>query len=1086
MKKFLLMCFSFGFAISVWAQDRVVTGKLTSKEDGSSLPGVNVVLKGSTTGTVSDADGNYKLTVPASGGVISFSFIGLETVEVEIGDRSVIDVSLGSDVTQLSEVVVTSSLGLVKQAKELGYAASTITAKELTQAKAVDVAQSLNGKISGVNITTTNSGVFQNSKINIRGIRSLTGNNNPMLVVDGAQVPLNTLSQISPEDIADMTVLKSSASAALYGPDAVNGVLVVTTKRGKPNQAPTVSVSSSIQATRVAYFPSLQHSFGQGAGEVIDQYGNYGYVPYENQLYGPRYDGSIQQIGVGINAPNIGDPNNLDPNIYQSGPYNNAHKNDKVNFWNTGSTFQNSVSLTGSDYFLSIQDANVKGLMPDDKNRRTTIRFNGDKKINKFSVNYGIGYTLQKSDVVNENALQNLFAGAYSGSIMFSVLQTADNIPLTSYRNDPKWGSYSNWYNEFALPPYWIINNLRSKTQSNNLIANATLGYELAPWLKATARFNVNINDSRTDNTQNPLNVDDWTTSGPYARNSVQFFNAKGSVFNDMFHSSLFNIDYFLNGKRSIASSLTVNYLVGGNYREINEKDVALQGNNLVVPSLFNVAVRSGDATVPGYGNGSLIPYSTQGNYNYLLLTRRASAYGTVGFGFKDWAFAEFTGRNDWDSRLQASNRSFFYPSVNLSLVLSDAISSLKGNTLSFLKVRGAYSKSANVNINPYSLQATYSQPAGFPFGSNVGFTAGATIPSPNLKPETIISQEIGIETGFFNGKLDFEATYFSQKCEDQVLTTSLPQSTGYTFGLANAAAFNNQGVEMDLGIAPIQIGKGRISLKVNATYNTSKVTSTGPGGTPVITGGSNNFIQRARNSPVANNIAVVGGPAFQFQLGDYVRDPATGKVVVDQTTGNPSLSTDLVVMGRTLPLWVFGFTPKYEIGGLSISATFDYKTGHQFFSGLGSDMDFSGISARSASYGRQRFVFPNSVYKGSDGQFHENTNIQVQDGNYGFWTGATTNTAIATNYFASATAFRLREVNITYNLPQRWLSSAKFIKKVSVSLIGRNLLLLVPKSNQWGDPEFSYSTSANTYGLASTFQTPASRLFGGNLNITF
>jgi TonB-linked SusC/RagA family outer membrane protein len=1075
-RKFSLMCFLFGFVFSVWAQDRVVTGRVTSKEDGSPLPGVNVVLKGTTNGTITNNEGKYSVSIPTGGGVLSFSFIGMEAQEFEIGARSVIDVSLNPDVTQLSEVVVTGALGLVKQAKELGYAASTVTAKELTQAKAIDVGQSLNGKVSGLNITTANSGVFQNYKINIRGIRSLTGNNQPMLIVDGAQVPLATLSQISPEDIEHTDFLKSSASAALYGPDAVNGVIVITTKRGRSNQAPVVNFSTTAQVTRVAYFPKLQHAFGQGAGEVVDQYGNYGYVSYENQLYGPRYDGTTKQIGV-----------TLPDGSYQEGPYSSLHKNDKVNFWNSGSTIQYAASITGSDYFLSIQDADIKGLMPQDKNHRTTVRINGDKKIGKFSAAYGLGYTMQKADVVNENGLQTLFSGAYSGSIMFSVMQTADNIPLLSFQDqNSKWAKYSNWYNEFALPPYWIINNLRSHQNTGNLIANATLGYEITPWLKATARMNVNIFDSRAENVQNPLTVDDWTTSGPLARNSVQFFNAKGSVFEDNAHTSLWNVDYFLNGKKN-AGSFNVSYLVGGNYRETNERDVAVQGNNLVVPYLNNVSVRSGPAILPTYQNpnGPLIPYSSQGNYNYVLLARRSSAYGTMSVGYKDWAFAELTGRNDWDSRLVASNRSFFYPGANISVVLSDAISALKTSTFSFLKVRGAVSKSANVNLSPYQLAATYSQPAGFPFGNTVGFTANNTIPAVNLKPETITSKEVGLEVGFLNGKFDIEATYFDQQCNDQILTTSLPWSSGYSAGIANAASFNNRGFEFDFGVAPYQVGKGRISFKMNATYNNSKISST-PGGAPVVIGGTGNFIQVSRNSPTANNIAQQGGPAFQFQLSDYDRDPATGKVIIDPITGNPSLSTNLTITGRTLPVWIMGFTPKYEIGGLAVSMTWDYKTGHQFYSGLGSDMDFAGISARSASYGRQRFVFPNSVYKGSDGQYHENTNIQVQDGNYGFWTGSGTNTGIATNYFASATAIRLREVNITYNLPTKWLSPVKFIKKASISLVGRNLILLVPKSNQWGDPEFNYSTANNSFGLGSAFQTPASRLYGGNLSLTF
>jgi TonB-linked SusC/RagA family outer membrane protein len=1085
MRKFLLMCFSFGFALSVWAQDRVVTGKVTSKEESNPIPGVNIVVKGTTFGTVADSEGKYSLTVPSSGGTLVFTFIGLRTAEIEIADRTVVDVQMTQEITQLSEVVVTGALGLVKQAKELGYAASTITAKDLTQGKAIDVGQALNGKISGLNVTTANSGVFQNYKINIRGIRSLTGNNQPMLIVDGAQVPLATLSQISPEDIDHTDFLKSSASAALYGPDAVNGVIVITTKRGKSNKAPVVNFSTTAQVTRVAYFPKLQHSFGQGAGEVVDQYGNYGFVSYENQLYGPRYDGTLQQIGVGINGATFDPANPTANQDVQYGPFSPIHKNDKINFWNTGSTVQYAASITGADYFLSIQDADIKGLMPQDKNHRTTVRANGDKKIGKLSIGYGIGYTMQKADVVNENGLQNLYSGAYSGSIMFAVMQTADNVPLTSYQDQNlKWSKYSNWYNEFALPPYWVINNLRSHQNTANLVANAALGYDIAPWLKATARFNANVFDSRTQNNQNPLAVDDWVTSGPYARNSVQYFNAKGAVFNDMAHTSLWNVDYFLNGKKDVGN-FSVNYILGGNYRETNERDVAVQGNNLVVPYLFNVSVRSGPAILPGYGNGSLVPYSNQGNYNYTLLARRSSAYGTLGFGYKEWAFVEFTGRNDWDSRLLAANRSFFYPSANVSLVLSDVISSLKDSFLSYLKVRGAISKSANVNLNPYQLAATYSQPAGFPYGSNVGFSANNTIPATNLKPETVISKEVGIEIGLLNGKFDFEGTYFDQQCNDQILTTSLPLSTGYSAGIANAASFYNRGFELDFGVAPFQVGKGRVSLKMNATYNNSQINST-PGGAPVIIGGTSGFTQIARNSPTANNIAQQGGPAFQFQLSDYDRDPATGKVIIDPTTGNPSLSTNLAVIGRTLPLWIMGLTPKYEIGGLSISMTWDYKTGHQFYSGLGSDMDFAGISARSASYGRQRFVFPNSVYKGGDGLYHDNTNIQVQDGNYGFWTGSGTNTGIATNYFASATAIRLREVDITYNLPTKWLTSVKFIKKASVSLIGRNLLLLVPKSNQWGDPEFNYSVANNSFGLGSAFQTPASRLYGANLSLTF
>ncbi len=290
----------------------------------------------------------------------------------------------------------------------------------------------------------------------------------------------------------------------------------------------------------------------------------------------------------------------------------------------------------------------------------------------------------------------------------------------------------------------------------------------------------------------------------------------------------------------------------------------------------------------------------------------------------------------------------------------------------------------------------------------------------------------------------------------------------------------------MDLRLTPlVRLGEGRFDFKINATYNNNKVTSTLEN-VPVVIGGNNGFIQNAVGTPTVNNIAQVGSPAFQFQMTDYLRDPANGKVIVDAVTGFPTQAPGLVTEGRSLPLWVIGLTPSYTLGNFSVSMTWDFKGGHNFYSGLGPDEDFAGIGLRTAEYGRKRFVFPNSEILGAGGKYVPNTNIQTQDGNYNFWTGANTNTGIGTNYYSSAAAWRLREMTISYSLPNKWLGGGKVIKKVTVSAVGKNLLLLVPKSNLWGDPEFNYSTTGNTFGLASGFQSPASRLFGASLSVTF
>jgi len=1042
----------------VLAQNKVLTGRVTD-EKGDPIPFASVKINGTTTGVAADDNGFFRISAPDNA-VLEVSASGYTTrVFNSAGQGASLSISLTKANEELATVIVTTGLGIKRQAKELGYAATSLTNRTIVQGKAVNVAQALNGKVSGVSVATTNSGVFENAKINIRGIRSLTGNNQPMLVVDGAPTPLGLLSSIPPDDIQDLTVLKSAASAAIYGPDAVNGVILVTTKKGASKKI-SVNISTSVQAARVAYFPKLQDQFGAGAGEIVDLYGNYGYVPYENQQYGPRFDGTMQDIGVPIEDGSI-----------QRGPYSNLYAKDKKKFWNTGITYQNSVSLAGDDFFVSVQDAKIKGLMPEDENRRTSIRFNGGKKYGNLSVNYGLNYVLQNYNVVNEAGMANLFP-AYNGSIFFTVLQTPGNVPLTSYKNwrDDKFAQYSNYYNEYAVNPYWIIGNLRQKGREDDLIGNLDVSYQFWPWLKGTARVSTNLAFTNFKNTTAPVVVSDWAVAN---RNATQFTNRPGSVFDDQAQTSTINLDYFLNGDKDITKDFNIRYLAGGMVRNNRTKDVSLGGNNLVVPYLYNVAVRSGDANVPLYPSNA----NTE--------SRLLSAYGSVGINFRDWAFLELTGRNDWDSRLLQTNRSFFYPGANAAIILSDAVPGIKNSEfISFAKVRAAYSKSGNVNIPVYSLQATYSQPGGFPYGNVAGFTANQTIPNPDLKPEFVKTLEIGAELGFLKNRINIEATYFNQKSDNQILQVSQSSTTGYTIGLANAASFKNYGVELDLGLNPVvNIGKGRIDLKVNATYNDNEVLST-LNDIPVVIGGNSGFFQNSVSSPTANNIAVVGKPAFGFQLTDYVRD-SLGRVIVDAKTGYPSQASELVVRGRSLPLWVIGITPSYTLGNFSVSMTWDYKGGHNFYSGLGSDQDFAGISARSADYGRERFVFPNSsVWDGS--KYVPNTNIQVQDGNYAFWTGAALNTAIATNYFASAAAWRLRELNISYVLPMKWFGNQTVLKKVTVSAVGRNLLLFVPKSNQWGDPEFNYQATGNTFGLSSSFQSPASRLFGGSIAVQF
>lgn len=1072
----LLLVMAVGLYAAAIAQPKSITGRVVDK-DGKPVSGASILVKGVTKG-IADENGNFKLVVKPGEIVTVSSVNGKKDFKV----TSSPNYSIELEEVQMSvpEVVVTTAFGVKRAPKEFGGALSVVSNKVLTQGKAVNVQQALNGKVSGLNISTTNSGVFESSKINIRGIRSLTGNNQPMLVVDGAPTPLSVLSTISPDDVQDITVLKSAASASIYGPDGVNGVIIVTTKKG--TKRPSFNFSSTVQLTRVAYFPKLQRTFGAGAGEEFDQYGNYLYVPYENQQFGPAFDGSIRDIGIQLEDGSI-----------QRGKYSDDHYKDKVKFWNSGLTVQNAFSVSGEDFYFGVQDANIKGITPDDKNRRTSFRFNGSKKYNNFSINYGVNYTLQNFDILNERGMARLSSTAYTGGIFNQILNTPNNVPLLDYKDwqNNKFAQYSNYYNEFGINPYWAIGNLRSKGRQDNILGNFDLNYQIQPWLKATVRFSTSLGFQNNTNSVAPIVVSDWAVN-VQRRSGSTYSNKQGSFTSSQSTGTRVNVDYLLSGEKNINKDIKVKYIVGGLVRENTNKDISIGANALIVPYLYNVSVLTGNAVV----NESAIQNSTP---NYQIKERLLSAYSSLSVGYKGWANLELTARNDWDSRLLPNNRSFFYPGLNGSLILSDAIDGLKNiSALSLLKLRGALSKSGNVNIDPYALQATYSQGTGFPYGNTAGFSANNTIPSSDLKPEFTFTREIGIEIGLLRNRVTLEGTYYYQNNTNQILNVTQSPATGFTTGLKNAADFKNYGVEIDLGLTPlIKINrKADIDLKINATYNQNEVTKTF-GNAPVVIGGSSGFISSGGSSPTVNNIAVVGLPAFAFQLTDYKRDPASGKVIVDKLTGYPSIANELVIKGRSLPTWIIGFTPTFKYSDFSLSMTWEYKGGHDFYSGLGPDGDFSGINARTADFGRQRFVFPNSVYfvadeKGSTtinnikGDYVKNDNIQVADGNYGFWASESYNLGIGTNYFSKAAAWRLRELNMSYNLPLAWLGAKNPFKKITVSAIGRNLLLLVPKSNQWGDPEFNYSSSNNTFGISSSFQSPSSRFFGGTVSFQF
>ncbi len=1062
MKKILLACLCclFAFTAQVYAQNRTVTGTVTAKEDGLPLPGVTVKVKNGTAGAQTGPDGKYSLSVPANSTLV-FSFIGYTPTEVPVGGKSVISVSLEASSRQLGEVVITGALGLQRQKKEVGFAATTLNNTTVNAGSAVNIANGLQGKVSGLNITTTNTGVFENVKINLRGIHSLTGNNNPLLLLDGVQSDLNYLSSLNPNDIEDVTVLKGAAAAGIYGSDARNGVIVVTTKKGSRTGKPVVTVSNSTQFQKTSFFPKFQREFGLGGGGTSAN-SQGAYTPIENWSWGPQYTGLPIQYGPDYRDNGI----NLDP---LTTTYDD--KNDRQTFFKTGSIIQNNVTYGDKAFFLSVQDANINGIIPGtpDKNRRTGIRLNSEREYGRLKVGLNTNYIQQNYNIFDQEGMSDFNSSQNVGlnqGLMNLLFNTGGFVPLKDFKdfNNNPYAQYNNYYTDYGLNPYFAIDNWRKRGKRQDFIANLNLNFKVTDWFNLTYR--AGINTQNTDERR--------TSQGELANSfgtSVRNFNSlPGSVEERSYRYQRLSQELFGNFNKQINDDLKVTGVLGYYLRQDDQRDTRVGAVNLVIPDLYNISQRTGNLT------GS----------SPSRRTRLQAFYGSAALSYKGWANIEVTGRQEITSVLDPSQNSYFYPGVSGSLVLTDAISGLKSDALSYLKLRSAWSKTANADIAAYSLLPTFSQASGFPYGSIPGYTANDGIFDRLLKPESNKNFEVGFESGFLNNRINLEATYFYQNNTNQIIPVNISNATGYTTYTINAASFINKGIEMDLGLTPlVNIGQVRLNLKLNGTYYQTNVTSVYPGLDQLSIGGYT----------YAGNYAIVGSPAFVIRATDYVRDD-NGRVIVSPLTGAPTADPNTKVFGNTLPKWIVGVSPSIKWKGLNISALFEYKGGYYNYSDIGNAMAWTGVSQLSAVNNRERFVFPNSSVL-VNGQYVPNTSVTLNNPET-FFTGVAR--SVASNYIVKADAWRMRELNIGYDLPISIFKRQNVVKAVNIALNARNLFLWVPKSNMYGDPDFTYSPSASNFGVGSTTGVtsgnqasisnstinPPVRTFGGTVTVTF
>lgn len=1039
----------------LWAQDKQITGSVTSSEDGSALPGVNILIKGSTVGTVTDSKGSYTISAPSATSTLVFSFVGFKTNEIVAGSRSRIDVTLEPDFNNLAEVVITGAGGFQTKTKSLGTAASLVTTEILNAGKAVNIASGLQGKVAGFQISGTSSGVNPEYRLVLRGQRSLTGNNQALVVLDNVIVPSTVLSNLNPSDIDQVVILNGSGAAALYGSQASNGAMIVTTKRGK-NGKTEISLSQTVEAQQVAFLPKIQKKFGAGgSGYGIDAFGNPTYSYLENQSYGPAFDGVVRPIG----SP-------LEDGSQDSTAYSYKDGHDK--FWVTGITSQTNFSLTSGDdkssLYVSGQFVKTTGTTPGDEFTRGNVRVNGSRKIGKYvNVAYSTSFAPNRYDITSQ-----------TGSIYGSMLNMPSNVDITKYKNwrTDKFANPNGFYNPWYANPYFTADNNRQKDRNDFL--TGSLEIKITPVLgwDIVVRQGLSNKNYSSKKTTGAFQYTD------YAKNTEA--SSKTDITASVTESSNFtsqSLTDLLSQYSFKKGDFDFNIIGGLQLTQNEAKYMTTSIGGLIVKDLFNLS------------NGTGSPTYSESDFK----TRQMGAYGKLTVAYKDFLFLNATGRNDWDSRLAKDNRSFFYPSVDVAFVASEVIPLIReSNAINFLKLRAGWSKVGQVNLGnnsdpnnfgAYQLLPTFSSNTsngnsnGFPYGSLAGYSLSNTLVSKNLKPELTTGYEVGFDMNMFNDRITTNVTWFDTKTNDQTVTTSLSNTTGFSSLLTNVGQTQSKGLEATLHFTPIRQNNWEVTVGGNYTYLNNTVNSI-----------SADLTTLYLATEGTGNSAAVAGKAFPVLMGyDYVRDPQ-GRVIVNSTTGLPTQSATVSVLGNATPKHRIGFDAAASYKGFRFSALFEYRAGYKIFNGIGTELDWSGTGYRTAVYDRKSFVFPNSVYQNAEGQYIENKDITIANGNgnNGFWSDGI-NRNVTSNYITSGNFVKLREISLAYSLPKHFFQSTSFIKDVTISVQGRNLFLWMTKDNLYTDPEYSSAGAGNNGGgLNSLNQTPPSRYYGGSLSFKF
>jgi TonB-linked SusC/RagA family outer membrane protein len=1065
------LCFLMLTITQVFAQNRTVTGTVTSMDDGLPIPGATVKIKGTTVGTLTNSDGKYTLSVP-NGSVLQFTFIGFTTLQLPVqGD--VLNAALSSVSTALNEVVVTAN-DIKREKRTLGYSAPTVDNKQLTQGGSASALTSLTGLVAGVNITSTSNTPGSSTRIVLRGGSSITGNNQALMVVDGVPIDNSSIiagpsslsavdfgnrgNDIDPNDIASITVLKGPAAAALYGSRASNGALMITTKSGASgSKKPEITLSTTNTLSSVLKLPTFQNEYGQGA--MSGSPTSPGYVTgiddgADNFSWGAPFTGKTEPWGQEING------------VTQMKPYS-ALPNNIKDFFTTGFATDNNLGIKSGDdknnFYLSLNSVNSDGIFPGayDTYDKYGVRFNGKTTLaNNFTASVNFNY--------NKIQQHSPSGGQGGGGIWNNLMQTPRDIPINKMGdlNNPYNGYNSNtntygYYGAYTTNPYYILQNFTNLDDVNRVTGNVNLAYKPAKWLSFVERIGVDSYADRRKLIQPKFDFEGADESGTGLWSPV---SSIGSYEVDQINVSEVVNDLMVTATHDFGKDFHTSLLLGNNIRERS------------VSSNYTSTNTSGGLVVPGWYNLE----NSNGPVNVIedniSIRRLVGFYADLNLSYKSYLFLEGTLRNDRSSTLPLDNYSYYYPSVSTSFVFSELLKKSTGwDFLSYGKLRASFAQVGS-DTDPYELTTTYGKTVvngsfgntTFPFGNVPAYQIASTLGNANLKPEQTTSFEIGTELAFLQSRLSFDFSYYVNDSKNQIIAQPVPSSTGYSSEEVNAGEIQNKGIELTINGTPIQTSNFKWTLYGTFTKNNSDVLSLPNGVSQVSIGGFGGM----------GIVAAKGHPYGEF-YGVTNQTDAQGRTIVSKTTGQPIPTTSAQYLGSYNPKFQTSLGTDLKYKNFSFGVLFDVKRGGVLYSDTKSLVDFvgTGIETGGARYGQP---FPNSVTVDATGKSTPNTTIPYSA--YQYFTTNIGNTPGMN--IVDASYIKLRSANLSYTFSKAQLRGLPF-GALTIGIFGNNLFLWTPKSNVYVDPEVNSSGAGNEQGLDFA-ANPSVRNYGINLKVTF